>query len=217
MMAMLLGLSLVTSGCSSNWVDEAEQISAAMIPAAANLVTLVAALQGDSMSAQDLAIIQNAGTEAGADLQLVRSLISAYRKADASAQPGILNQIQSALNSAQGNLQGLLPALHIKDAATQAKITAVLGILISEVQALAAVVPLVQGSAPAKLSPQRAQGSTGGSQMLSAPQSARQFVKSYNSVLTAKSGNASLDSAAHGLQIHMHSTAARLASGGVLQ
>jgi len=214
MLATLLGLSLVMSGCSSNWADEAEQISAALIPAATNLVTLVAALQGQNVSAQDLATIQSAGTEAGADVQLVRSLIAAYQKADAAAQPGILNQIQSALNSAQGNLQGLLPALHIKDAATQAKITAVVGILISEVQSLVAVVPLVQKSATAKISPPGTQGSTGKS---SFPLSAREFVKSYNSVMTAKSGNASLDSAARGLQVHMHSTAARLASGGVLQ
>ena len=43
----------------------------------------------------------------------------------------------------QANLQGLLPALHIQDAATQAKITAVVGIVLSEVQSLAAIVPLV--------------------------------------------------------------------------
>ena len=213
-LAGLLGLSLVMTGCSSNWVDEAEQISAAMIPAAANLVTLVAALQGQSVSAQDLAMIQNAGSQAGADLQLMRSLIAAYQKADAAAQPGVLNQIQSALNSARGNLQGLLPALHIKDAATQAKITAVVGILISEVQSLAAVVPLVQGSETVKISPQGTQGSTG---KPSLPLSAREFVKSYNAVMAAKSGNASLDSAARGLQIHVHSIVVRVASGGVLQ
>jgi len=37
-------------------------------------------------------------------------------------------------------LDGLLPALHIKDPATQAKITAVIGILLSEVESVAAIV-----------------------------------------------------------------------------
>jgi len=216
MLAAVLGLSLAMSGCSSNWVDEAEQISTVLIPAVANMVTLVAELQGHGVSAQDLALIQNAGTQAGADLQLVQSLILAYQKADAAAQPGILNQVQSALKAAQGNLLGLLPALHIKDAATQAKITAVMGILISEVQSLSAVVPLLQNSATAKISPQGTQGSTGESQN-PALLSAREFVKSYNSVLTAKSGNASLDSAARGLRIHIHGAVARWASGGVLE
>ncbi len=227
MLALVLSMSLVMGGCSTNWINEAEEISAALIPAAANLVALVAALQGKNVSAQDVAVIQNAGTQAGADLQLVQSLIAAYEKADASAQPGILNQIQSALNVAQSDLQGILPALHIKDAATQAKITAVVGVLISEVQSLAAVVPLVQGSATGAVS---AKVSLLGNQnpgavahnaarmgQPSVPLSARDFVKSYNSVLTAKSGNASVDSAARALQVHLHGAALRWASAGVLQ
>ncbi len=229
-LAGVLGLSLMMIGCSSNWVDEAEQISAALIPAAANLVTLVAALQGHSVSAEDLATIQNAGTQAGANLQLVQSLIAAYEKADAAARPGILNQIQSALDAAQENLQGILPALHIKDAATQAKITAVVGIVISEVQSLAAVVPLVQGSGDrgqrpvsAKLSVLESQSPHPVAQDAtrvghpSVPLPAREFVRSYNSVMTAKSGNFSLDSAAWGLQVHVHGTAVRWVSGGLLQ
>ena len=222
-LATLLGLSLMMGGCSSNWVDEAEQISAALIPAAANLVTLVAALQGQSVSAQDMAAIQNAGAQAGADLQLVQSLIAAYEKADAAAQPGILNQVQSALNAAQGNLQGILPALHIKDAATQAKITAVVGVLISEVQSLATVVPLVQGPIAARMVVIASQNPHPVAQTAtrvghpSVPLPAREFVRSYNSVMTAKSGNFSLDSATRGLQVHMHGTAARRISGGLLQ
>ncbi len=51
------------------------------------------------------------------------------------------------LSAVQSTLNGILPALHIKDAATQAKITAVVGILLSEVQSVAAIVPLVNPSA----------------------------------------------------------------------
>lgn len=227
MLTVMLGFSVVMAGCSNSWVDEAEQISAALIPAAANLVTLVAALQGHSVSAQDLTTIQNAGTQAGADLQLVQSLVNAYQKADAAAQPGILSQIQSALNAAQGNLQGILPALHIKDAATQAKITAVLGILISEVQSLAAVVPLVQGPAVARariVAPESQDSHSASAMGVETtvgheltPLSARDFVKSYNSVMTAKSGNPSLDSSTRASQVHLHGAAVRWISGGVLQ
>src|SRR5579864_6617263 len=143
--ALVLCLTMVLVGCSTAWIGQAEEIVAALVPAAANLVALVAALEGKTVSAADLQTIQNAGAQVGADLQLVQSLIAAYQKADAAAQPGILNQIESAINTAQGNLQGLLAALHIKDAATQAKITAVVGVLLSEVESLAAVVPLVKG------------------------------------------------------------------------
>ncbi|MGC2451041.1 MAG: hypothetical protein WA477_25580, partial [Candidatus Sulfotelmatobacter sp.] len=145
-LALMMSATMILAGCSTDWVQEAEQIVAVMIPGAANLVTLIAMLEGKTVTAEDLAVVQSAGTQAGSDLQLIQSLIAAYDKADATAKPGILSQIQSALNAAQANLAGLLPALHIKDAATQTKLTAVVGILLSEVQSLAAVVPVVQAS-----------------------------------------------------------------------
>jgi len=173
----------------------------------------------------DMQTIQNAGTQAGADLQLIASLIAAYQKADAATQPGILNQIESAINAAQGSLQGLLPALHIKDAATQAKITAVIGIVLSEVESLAAILPMVKTSA------ENPTPSTSSGQALAAknaarvvqpqlgkvPLSASQFVASFNATLTAKTGNADLDKATAGLEIHRHGKVARWVSGGMLR
>jgi hypothetical protein len=213
MMAVVLCITMTLTGCSTDWIGQAEQIVAALIPAAANIVTLVAVLEGKTVSAADLQTIQNAGTQAGADLQLIQSLIAAYQKADAAAQPGILNEIGSAINSVQANLQGLLPALHIKDAATQAKITAVVGILLSEVQSLAAVVPLVTNPHPVAQNATRA----GRPIVVKAPLSAREFVVSYNATMTAKTGNAALDRATAGLAIHEHGKAARVVTFGVLK
>lgn len=223
-LALMMSATMILAGCSTDWVQEAEQIVAVMIPGAANLVTLIAMLEGKTVTAEDLAVVQSAGTQAGSDLQLIQSLIAAYDKADATAKPGILSQIQSALNAAQANLAGLLPALHIKDAATQTKLTAVVGILLSEVQSLAAVVPVVQASGAkgqesvaARLSTasEAAVGNAGGKGKV--PLSAREFVKSYNATLTAKTGNGDLDRVTSGLQIHEHGAAARWASMGVLK
>lgn len=202
----ILCLTMGMAGCSTAWIGQAQEIVAALIPAAANMVALVAALQGKGVSAADLATIQSAGSQAGADLQLIQSLITAYEKADASAQPGIMNQIQAALATVQSNLQNLLPALHIKDAATQTKITAVVGILISEVQSLAAVVPLVTQT------PSLAAQNAVRMGHPKAPLSAKEFVESYNATMTAKTGNAALDGATTGLKIHQHGKAARWAT-----
>jgi hypothetical protein len=220
-LALMLCMTLVWSACSTDWIHEAEQIVAALVPAAANLVTLVAALQGKSVSSGDLQLVQNTGAQAAADLQLIESLIAAYQKADASSKPAILNQIQNAIAGVQANLQGLLPALHIKDTATQTKITAVVGIVLSEVQSLAAVVPLVQGSGPSgqgsgTVAALRAADSRG-RLSLHVPLSASEFVKSYNATLTAKTGNAELDGVTAGIQIHLHGKVERWASGGVLK
>jgi hypothetical protein len=218
LLALVLCATITFSACSTAWISEAEQIVAALLPAAANILALVGAVQGGNISAQDLQTIQSAGTQATADLQLIQSLVAEYQKASAQAQPGILNQIQSAMNTAQSNLLAILPALHIKDAATQAKITAVIGVVLSEMQSLAAIVPLVQKPTP----------STGSGQVLAAenaarvghprvPLTANEFVASYNATMTAKTGKADLDLATSGLRIHAHGKLERLASAGVLK
>jgi hypothetical protein len=211
-LTLTLAATLMLTACSTAWIGEAEQIVAALVPAAANIVALVAALQGKSVSANDLETIQNAGAEAGADLQLLQSLIAAYQKADAADQPGILNQIQAAINAAQATMGGLLPALHIKDAATETKITAVVGIVLSEIQSLAAIVPLVDASAvPAAVT-------TAAKQVKKRPPlTASEFVASYNATLTAKTGNADLDHATAGMRIHLHGKFERWASAGLLK
>ena len=75
LMVVMLCATLMWTACSTAWIGEAEQIVAALIPATANIVTLVATLQGN-VSAADLQTIQNAGAQAGADLQLMQSLIT---------------------------------------------------------------------------------------------------------------------------------------------
>jgi hypothetical protein len=207
-----LGGTLMWTACSTTWFSEAGQIVAALIPATANVVTLVATLQGKNVSASDLQMVQSAGTQAGADLQLMQSLIAQYEKADATAQPGLLNQIQTAMSAVQGTLNGLLPALHIQDPATQAKITAVVGMLLSEVESMAAIVPLVSGSAsPAMMTMAAKQVKK------QPPLTASEFVSSYNATITAKTGNADLDHAASGLRIHAHGKIGRWASAGLLK
>jgi hypothetical protein len=209
--AVLCGTMMWTA-CSTAWIGEAEQIVAALIPATANILALAAALQGKSVSAADLQNIQNASTQVGADLQLMQALIAEYPKADAAAQPGLLNQIEIATTAAQSTLNSLLPGLHIEDAATQAKISAVVGILLSEVQSLAAIVPLVNPNAsPAMMAMAAKQTKR------QPPLTASEFVASYNATMTAKTGNAELDHVAAGLRIHSHEKFARWASVGLLK
>jgi hypothetical protein len=211
-LALVLCMTITLAACSTDWIGQAEQIVAALIPATANLVALVATLEGKSVSAADLQVIQSAGAQAGADLQLMQSLISQYQKADAAAQPGLLNQIQAAMGAVQSTLNGILPALHIKDAATQAKITAVIGILLSEVESVAAIVPLVNKSASPGMITMAAK-----QVKKQPPLTAGEFAASYNATLTAKTGNADLDHATAGLRIHAHGKFARWASAGLLK
>jgi hypothetical protein len=210
--AVVLCLTIALTACSTSWIGQAQAIVAVLIPAAGNIIGLLAVFQGKTISAQDQQAIQLASTQTGADLQLIRSLITEYQKANAATKPGILNQIQISVNSVEANLSGLLSAVHIKDAATQAKITAVVGIVLSEVQSLAALLPLVNANSSPQMMAMAAR------QAKKQPAlTAGDFVASYNATMTAKTGNAELDGATAGLQIHMHGKLARWSTAGLLK
>ncbi len=216
MSKMMIGIvlcgTLMWTACSTQWINEAEQIVAALIPAIANLLTLVATVQGKEISTTDLQTIESAGAQAGADLQLMQSLITLYEKADAAAKPGLLSQIQVATGAVQSRLSGLLPALHIQDTATQAKVSAMVGILLSEVESVAAIVPLASASASPGMMALAAR-----EVKKQAPLTASEFVASYNATMTAKTGEPELDHATAGLRIHIHGRFARWASAGLLK
>jgi hypothetical protein len=217
LVTMVLCGTMIWTACTTAWIGEAEQIVAALLPAVANLIALVAALQGKSVSAADLQTIESTGAQAEADLQLMQSLIGQYQKADASAQPGLLNQIQAAMSAVQSSLNGLLPALHIEDAATQAKITAVVGILLSEVQSIAAIVPVVNPNASSRPEAAGMMAVAAKQTPRKPPLTASEFVVSYNAMMTAKTGDGGLDRATAGLKIHVHGKFARWASAGILK
>jgi hypothetical protein len=177
--AVLCG-TLIWTACSTAWIGQAEEIVAALIPAVANLITLITALQGNGVSAQDL-----------------NTLITQYQQAtDAATQTSLLAKIQTAIASVRSNLSGLLAALHISDAATQSKVTAVIGLILAEVQSLEAIIPLVHSGSVAQASAALKAGK------VKPPLTAGEFRASYNTIMTAKTGSATLDSATAKCKLH---------------
>jgi hypothetical protein len=200
--ALVLCATMILTACSTAWITEAEEIVAALIPAAANLITLIEALQGNGVSTQDLQVMQSASTQAQTDLQVINTLVTQYQQAtDATTQASLLAQIQTAITTVQSNLNLLLPALHITDPATQAKVTAVIGLILSEVQSLEAILPAVQPVIASSGSVAKANVALK-TKTVKPPLSASQFRVSYNAIMTAKTGNAKLDGAAAKCKLH---------------
>jgi len=212
LMAVVMCGTMIWTACSTAWIGEAEQIVAALIPATTNLLALVGELRGKGISSADLGTIQSSGAQVEASLQFLESLMAAYQRADAGARPGQLNQIQAATNALQSTLSSLLQALHSEDEVTQAKITAVAGLVLSEVESLAAILPMANANASPRMM------ATAAKQVKKQPPlTAGEFVASYNATLTAKTGNAALDHSTASMQIHMHGKFARWASVGILK
>jgi len=206
--AAALCTTLTWSACSTAWITQAEQIVAALIPAVSNVLTLVLTLEGKSISVQDAQSIQSAAAEAGADLQLIESLITQYKQAESAAKPGILNQVSGAIQATQASLDQILTALHVEDAATQAKIAAVVGVVQSELQSLTAVLPATSENPAVAAKIAARMGHPG------APLGPNAFVGLYNATMTAKTGNADVDRATASLQIHLHGRLARWVTAG---
>lgn len=210
-LSILLCGTLMLTACSATWIGEAEQIVNVLIPAAANVVTLIATLQGN-VPAADLQTAQSVGSQVNSDLQLLQSLIGQYQKATPPSQPALLSQIQAALDAVQSELNALLPALHIKDAATQEKVKGLVGIVLSEVQSMAAIVPIVKETESSVTLREAGKPAIG-----KMPLSASDFVSSYNAAMLRKTGNLRLDHEAAGLRIHEHGKIARWSSVGLLK
>lgn len=194
---MTLASTLLWTACSTAWISEAEQIVAVLLPGLANVLTLVATLRGSAITAKELANIQRAGQQTESDLQLLQSLISQYDRADAQGRPGLLGKVEAEAVAAQTDLNGVLAAVQVKDAATQAKISAVIGVLLTEVQSLAAILPVVSGSEP-----QPRTMVAGQQRKQRSPLGAAAFANLYNSVITAKTSDAALDRVTAGLKVH---------------
>lgn len=212
LLAVLLCFTLVLSGCSTSWISEAEQTVAVLLPAAVNIITLVSVLEGKGVSAYDLNLISTRGAEVDADLEIISSLLTQYQKADATAQPGILSKISITAGVIQANLSYIQAGLHISDPATQAKVAAVVAIVVSEVKSFIAILPIVNPASSPELVRVAILQAT-----KTPPLNARQFVIAYNATLTAKTGSADLDKATSGLKIHQHGKLARYAAAGLLK
>ncbi|HEY1657990.1 MAG TPA: hypothetical protein VGG14_06570 [Candidatus Sulfotelmatobacter sp.] len=208
---LLLCGTLVWTACSTSWIGEAEQIVNVLIPAVANVMTLIATLRGN-VPAADLQTAQSVESQVNSDLQLLQSLLGQYQKAAPSSQTGLLSQIQAALGAVQSELDELLPALHITDTATQEKVETLVGIVSSEVQSMAAIVPVVKEPESSVTVREAAKPA-----VEKIPLSASDFVTSYNAAMVRKTGNARLDHEASGLRIHAHGKVARWVSAGLLQ
>lgn len=175
-------LALVLFGCeASQWVKVAQQILPVVLPMVTNLVSAVSLLQGKTVSAADVNMINQTASQVSNDLNLAAQLINQYQT---SPNVTILQRLNTALEEVHTNLSSLLPALHIADPATIQKIAAIVMLVDNEVNSLQQVLPAVSGG---KLSARP--GVTG------APLSADQLKAQFDAIVAQPTGNAEVNQA----------------------
>ncbi len=132
------------AGCTTAWTTQASAIIQLLVPAITTALSILTAF-GAGVTPAVLGSVQTWGQEATAGLQTVAGLIDSYNAASATAQPGILSEIQTALTVITTNLKAILPQIHVTDPSTQAKIMAVITAVSDEMVSLINLVPALKG------------------------------------------------------------------------
>jgi hypothetical protein len=140
----LAWMTMLLAGCTASWVNEATNIISLLGPAITSILAILAAF-GVGLSPSVASALEKWSTDAETGLQQVGTLINQYNAAEATAQPGILAEIQTLLGVINTNLTSILPTIHVTDPSTQAKILAIVEAFQSELSALIALVPALQG------------------------------------------------------------------------
>lgn len=149
----LLAISLVTTGCSPQWISVALADLPVLVQMALNIGTTVTTLEsGQQLSSEDAAAIQNISTEATKDLNLLQLLYNDYKT---TANAATMQKIQSVIADINTNLPALLQSAHIRDATLSARISAAVNLIVTTVNSFASLIP-ASGAPPAQVKAKQA-------------------------------------------------------------
>ena len=138
-LAIVLSVSLLATGCSTQWISIALADLPALTQMALNLGTIITTLQsGKQVSPADAAAIQNISAQASKDLNLLQALYNQYRT---NPSASALQKIQSAIADISQNLPALLQAAHIADPVLSARVAAGVNLILTTVASFAALIP----------------------------------------------------------------------------
>lgn len=177
----ILSLALVVAGCSTSWINTALADLPVITEVALNIASLVAGAQSansnGASSANSVATeVQNIAAQVKSDLTLVQSLITSYQSATPAQKPVLVQKISAALADVQTNLNAILTAVHVKDAALQATITAAVGVAVTTIVSIESLLP--------QPAPAPTPGTVRASHAVK-PASASQLKKQFNAIFAA--------------------------------
>jgi hypothetical protein len=169
-LGVALGVVALSSSCATpSWVVEAERIAKVALPIVEGLASIVGVSASSALG------------QVVSDLNLLISLFDQYQ---ATPSATTLQQIQAGLDTVNADIGQILPAAHIKNAATQNKVAAILELVTSEFSNIASLIP----SSSASLSQPARRAAR-----LKLPFTAKQFRAQYNKIVTAKTGDQACD------------------------
>ncbi len=197
-LVLVLSLAMVCTACSTAWVATLDSILAVAAPALVNILQIVAVANSKPMNS-------NLAAKISADASVIETLAIDFAKASSASAPGACQQLRAAVSAYQSDQQLVLQIAQVSDPNTQTKIALLAGLVADTVNAITAVIPACQNAASRQ------------SFRAAPPYSVSNFTAHYNSILTAPTGNATVDAATPKLKLHQHSKLVRALTFGRLQ
>ena len=202
LLCIVLIATMFAAACSTAWVSTLDSILAAAAPALIDILQIYALSSGKAVPA---ALVSKINADAAA----VKSTATDFANASATAGPGACAQLQTALTTYEADLPAVLAVAQVSNVNTQNKIDTLSALVIGTFGALEPVIPGCSAPAVANLKVLV--------KTAAPPLKLKNFVTSYNAVLTSKTNDAPVDKATPKMKLHYHSKAVRVLTLGVAQ
>lgn len=177
-----LAFCLLATGCVAPiWLVDAEGVAAVLVASATSIGSFVAGLTGNTIAADVLAAISTWASKVEAGLKNVQSLIQNYK---VSPNESLLQEIDQATQTIVADIPALASIGNVP-AAVSAKLEAWGQLVLSQLQSITSVLPL----AAARPAP-------GSVVAVTIPLPTASIKAAHNSLLTAATGDADVDTAA---------------------
>lgn len=201
MMALLGMLTITQSGCPSavsieNWIAVVASAVGTVAPLFGSLIGAIASLTNKGITAAQVASINSKLTAAGTDATALSAIVKALQGTPDQTTLQHINDLETSIAS---NLNdSLLQANGITDVATQTKVTTSIQQLMADVQAIQNAIPVAVNPKVAPTGARfkfRKAMSDQEMKQLGVKLSPKAIKSNWNKVVTAKTGNSTVDSA----------------------
>lgn len=138
--SIILALALVISGCSAAWIQTAIDDVPVVLQIATSIISIIQTANG----VEDPAVMNEATQAAAAaknDLQTLQTLVTDYQAAAAADKPNFVGKIDAALAVSQKDLSAILAAFHVKNQNLQLTVATSVGLALSTLAAIQALIP----------------------------------------------------------------------------
>jgi hypothetical protein len=191
-LAMVLSCALVAQGCSQSQVNA---VLNEIGPAVLTILQIIAVVKGTPVNT-------SLSSKVNSDVASVETLYTDFSSASATSKPGIEGQLNAAMGVLNNDLNDIYNVAQVSDKNTQAKITALVGLIGTAINIVEATLPSTPSAMKASLQPTALNASG--------------LADSWNKILVAKTGNAKVDDfTKHAHKIHNHGFFVRTITVGV--